>query len=70
MKKHIYRVSGLTKKGGMKYWKIDLEADTAQEAKARAKELWYLDDHLFQIAVRNWDGCTIDYNFWTHTKAV
>ncbi len=68
MKKHVYRINGLTKKGGFRYWTIDLEADNAKEAIDRAKELWPSNAHLFHIKARNWDGCTLDYNFWTHRK--
>ena len=71
MKKHVYRVSGYTKKGGMDIPRaIDLEADNKKEAIERAKKLWedpehhFSYKHLFHIGAERIDGQEIKYNFW------
>lgn len=45
-----YRVRFVTKKGGFRYWAIDLLAKNAAEAKAKAKAHWeHPDVHMFNL---------------------
>ena len=71
MKKHIYRVSGATKKGGYQVWAIDIEADTAKEAKEHALKLWGDNPraHMFQLIAERRDDKELEYNFWKHIEA-
>lgn len=50
----LYRVEFITKVGGWRYWVIDIEANTAKEARAKAEELWYEHSkwHMFGIKTR------------------
>ena len=71
MKKHVYRVSGYTKKGGMDIPRaIDLAADTKAEAIELAKNMWYDPQHhfsykhLFCIGADRIDDQELKYNFW------
>lgn len=49
---NLYRVGFETKKGGFKAWLIDIEANTAKEAQAKAKSMWQKDAHMFGIEVK------------------
>ena len=50
----LYRVEFVTKVGGWKDWVIDIEANTAKEARTKAEEMWYEHSkwHTFHIEVR------------------
>ena len=65
MKKHIYRVSGYTKKNGVHKYLFDIEADTAKEARENTVALWEEHrPHLFGIKVERRDDKELEFNFW------
>ena len=53
----FYRVGFVTKKGALKHWDFDINADTAKQAKDIAKERWVEESfgHMFQIDVERID---------------
>lgn len=55
---HLYRVTFLTKKGGVVYWVIDIGAYTPAAAKNIAETMWYrrVDAHMFNVEVRRING--------------
>lgn len=53
--KNIYRVTFVTKKGGEKFYSIDIEANTAKEAKETMKSMWKSDKHAFDITTKKVD---------------
>lgn len=70
MKKYLYRVKFLIKRGGKRYYVIDLAADNAKEAKEEAKKMWYNDhsNHMFNIEVRRLnDTEEFKYNYFKQT---
>lgn len=50
----LYRVEFITKVVWWKDWVIDIEANTAKEARAKAEEMWYEHSrwHMFGIKTR------------------
>ncbi len=50
----LYRVKFVTKVGGWRSWVIDIEANTAKEARAKTEQMWYEHSkaHVFNIEVR------------------
>ena len=67
MKKYIYRVTFITKKGGLAHWSIDIEADSQKESKQIAMEMWEnnSDKHAFQVESRKIsDNEELTYNYF------
>ena len=65
-----YRVVGLTKKGGMKTFSIDVLAANASDAKAIAKYEWDTvcpDAHLFHVEAKAMPRKSIHSGLWHKT---
>lgn len=50
----LYRVNFDTEVGAYKSWAVDIEANNAKEARAKAEKMWYESSkfHMFHIKVR------------------
>lgn len=67
--KNYYRVSFITKKGGERYWVIDIAAQNAKEARVTMEKMWKKSMHKFSITVRRIkDSEEILYNYFSEVK--
>ena len=77
MKYHCYRVYGITKKGGVKAYEIDLVAFDAANAKKAARAFWDRENkgcHIFDLRVKSLNnirsghtGDPFDWDKWRLT---
>ena len=70
MNELIYRVTGVTKKGGLREYAISVWAKNAKDAKERALAEWARvseGKHLFQIEAKRWNGHVGAMLLWAKT---
>lgn len=67
--KNYYRVSFITKKGGERYWVVDIAAKNIKEAREIVERMWKRNMHKFSITVRRIkDSEEILYNYFSEVK--
>ena len=75
-KKHVYRVRFLVKKGGERWYAVDLEAENAQAAKKSARAMWQgkflalakTAPHAFDMSASRRDAEGVEYAFFKRVE--